>query len=441
MPRWIHRLFHNDVVNEQLDAELQFHLEQQIADNIAAGMTAEEGRRRAQIEIGGVEQVKQKTRDVHWENWIENVSRDLRFAVRSLGKDWRVAVTAVFMLALGIGASTVVFSIFYNLLFNAFDTRDASRLVIPMREGFRNGEIPQPLNCSLADMSAIREQNHVFEDVAGFGAHGGFDLIRDGTRSHQLNGVRVTGNAFTFYGVSALLGRGILPEDEKPGAESAFVISYDAWKNEFNSDPLVIGKTFIVSEEPRTLVGVMPPRFHAYNAHADLWMPFNNPYLGRYSLAGGIMLARLKPGVTLAAASAELRLIIGRLEKAASVESFQRFRKTFQWADGNSHRLSAGAARAGHLRSPPRQPRWLRSKAHDLQPAGRRLVAAFDGLHQCSKLAACPCYRPRKGDCRSRCAGRFSRKVDSATSAGKFCVGICGMCCRLHFRVLWRERR
>jgi predicted permease len=311
MPRWIHRLLHNDAADKQLDAELQFHLEQQIADNIADGMAPEEARRRAQIELGGVEQVKQKTRDVHWENWIENLGRDLRFAVRSLNKDRRFALTAIFALALGIAASTVVFSIFYNLLFNAFDTRDASRLVIPMREGFRSGEIPVPLNCSLADIEAIRQQNHVFEDVAGYGTHSGFDLIRDGTRSHQLNGVQVTANAFTFYGVLALIGRGILPEDGKAGALPVFVISYDTWKNEFNSDPKILGKSFIVSEEPRTLIGVMPPRFRAFSAHADLWFPMNNGH----SIQGGVMLARLKPGVSLATASAELKVIVQRLEK------------------------------------------------------------------------------------------------------------------------------
>lgn len=120
MSRWLHRLFHNDISDKQLDAELQFHLEQQIVDNLAAGMSPEEARRRAQMAVGGLEQVKQKTRDVHWENWIENVWRDLRFAFRSLSKDARSSSLGIFALALGIGATTVIFSLFHAVLIDPF---------------------------------------------------------------------------------------------------------------------------------------------------------------------------------------------------------------------------------------------------------------------------------------------------------------------------------
>ena len=313
MPRWIHRLFHNDVINEQLDAELQFHLEQQIADNLADGMTPEEARRRAQIEIGGVEQVTQKCRDAHWDNFLGNIGRDFRYALRSLNKDRRFALTAIFALALGIGASTVVFSAFYNLLFNAFDTRDAGRLVVPLRDDL------EPLDCSLSDIDAIREQNHVFEDVVGYNR--GLSLINDGPKTHQLYTAGVTANAFTFYGVPALLGRGIIPADGAPGAEPVFVISYEAWTHEFNSDPQIVGKSFTVdatrTDQPRTLVGVMPPRFHAYGALVGMWFPL----IDFHDEADpkqwwGQILARRKPGVTLAAASAELKVIVQRLEKA-----------------------------------------------------------------------------------------------------------------------------
>ena len=155
MPRWIHRLFHNDAVDKQLDAELQFHLEQQIADNIADGMTPEEARRRAQIEIGGVEQVKQKCRDAHWENFLGNIVRDFRFAIRSLNKDRRFALTAVFALALGIGACTVVFSVFYNLTFNAVAAKNAGRLVVPAVQNAENPGQFDSLNLSLADLDVM----------------------------------------------------------------------------------------------------------------------------------------------------------------------------------------------------------------------------------------------------------------------------------------------
>ena len=319
MPSWLYRLFHNDAVDKQLDAELKFHLEYQIADNIADGMRPEEARRRAQIEIGGVEQVKQECRDAHWENFLGNVVRDFRYALRSLNKDRRFALTAIFALALGIGASTVVFSAFYNLLFNGFNTRDASRLVVPMRDDLQSGNVPVPLFRSLFDIDAIRDQNHVFEDVVGYSwGYGGspFLLMNDGPKTHQLYSAGVTANAFTFYGVPALLGRCILPADGRPGAEPVFVISYDVWKNEFNSDPQIVGKSFIVSEEPRTLVGVMPPRFHAYGALVRIWIPFIDSHDESDTKQWGMILARLKPGVTLAAASTDLNVIVQRLANA-----------------------------------------------------------------------------------------------------------------------------
>ena len=309
MPSWLYRLFHNDAVDKQLDAELKFHLEYQIADNIADGMRPEEARRRAQIEIGGVEQVKQECRDAHWENFLGNIVRDFRYALRSLNKDRRFALTAIFALALGIGACTVVFSVFYNLLFNAFDTRDASRLVVPLRDDL------EPLNCTVSDIDAIREQNHVFEDVVGYNR--GLSLINDGPKTHQLYTAGVTANAFTFYGVPALLGRSILPADGTPGAEPVFVISYDTWTNEFNSDPQIVGKSFTVSDEQRTLVGVMPPRFHAYGALVGIWFPFIDSHDEADTKQWwGQILARLKPGVTLAAASADLKVIVQRLANA-----------------------------------------------------------------------------------------------------------------------------
>ncbi len=346
-PRWIHRLWHGDAVDERLDAELQFHLEQQIAENIAEGMTPEEARRRAQIALGGVEQVKQKTRDVHWENWIENIGRDLRFAIRSLNKDRRFALTAILALALGIGASTVVFSAFYNLLFNAFDTRDASRLVVLIRDDL------EPLTYALSDIDAIRVQSHVFEDVVGYNR--GLSLINDGPATHQLRTAGVTANAFTFYGVPALLGRGIIPEDGKPGAEPVFVISYDTWTHEFNSDPQIVGKSFPVDATrtyaPRTLVGVMPPRFHAYGALVGMWFPLVDSHDEADTKQWwGQILARLKPGVSLAAASADLKVIVQRLANAHP----DRFPKAFQRASSNGHRFPDGALWNRKLQAAPR---------------------------------------------------------------------------------------
>ena len=129
---WLTRFFRKTQSEKQLDAELRDHLERQISDYTAAGMSPEEARRRANLDFGGLESIKQQTRESRRGNFLESLFQDLRYAIRNLRKDRRFAMIAIFALALGIGASTVVFSIFYNLFFNAFAAKDASRLVVPV---------------------------------------------------------------------------------------------------------------------------------------------------------------------------------------------------------------------------------------------------------------------------------------------------------------------
>src|SRR5580704_16112180 len=159
---------------------------------------------------------------------MESLVRDFWYAIRNLRKDRRFVATTIFALALGIGAATVVFSVFYNLLFNAVAAKEAGRLVVPVRQDLdKAGDMgwdAGALYCRLSDLDSIRQQNHVFENVVGYDS--GVVQLRDGEGTYQLNVAPVTGDAFEFYGVPALLGRGITPEDAKPGAAPVFVISY-----------------------------------------------------------------------------------------------------------------------------------------------------------------------------------------------------------------------
>jgi predicted permease len=315
---WLHRLFRKDQAEKQLDAELRDHLERQISDYIAAGMTPEEARRRAHLDFGGLESIKQQTRESRRGNFLESLFQDLRYAIRNLRKDRRFAMVAIFALALGIGASTVVFSIFYNLFFNAFAAKDASRLVVPVIQNTENtGRTDsnlQPLTFPLADLDVIREQNQVFENIVGY-MPGAFVLANDGSQMYQFNGTRVTSDAFNFYGVPPLLGRGLAPEDGKSGAPPVFVMSYKTWKGVFHEDPKILDKILTIDGEPRTLVGVMPQRFQAYGLQAEIWIPvtrsLDTPRADEESKAS--VLARLKPGLTLEAASADFDLIVKRL--------------------------------------------------------------------------------------------------------------------------------
>src|SRR5580698_9434058 len=314
---WLHRLFRKQQAEKHLDAELRDHLERQIADSIAAGMPSEEARRRAHLDFGGLESIKQQTRESHRGNLLETLFLDLRYAMRNLQKDRRFAMVAIFALALGIGSSTVVFSIFYSLFFNAFAAKDASRLVVPVIQNTENtgrsGSNLEPLTLHLADLDAVREQNRVFENIVGYIVE--MVLANDGSQMYQFSSTRVTSEAFVFYGVPPLLGRGIVPEDGKPGAPPVFVMSYKTWKGIFHEDPKILGKILTIDGEPRTLVGVIPPRFQAYVLQAQIWIPLtrsrNTPRAEEESAAA--VLARLRPGITIEAASADLDVIVKRL--------------------------------------------------------------------------------------------------------------------------------
>jgi putative ABC transport system permease protein len=316
---WLHRLFRKQQSEKQLDAELRDHLERQISDYIAAGMAPEEACRRAHLDFGGLESIKQQTRESRRGNFLETLFLDLRYAIRNLRKDRRFAMVAIFALALGIGASTVVSSIFYNLFFNAFAAKDASRLGVPVIQNTENtGQAEssvESLTLHLADLDVIREQNQVFENITGYITAGGIVLANDGSQMYQFYDARVTSDAFDFYGVPPLLGRGIAPEDGKPGAPPVFVMSYKTWNGVFHADPKILGKALTIDGEPRTLVGVMPARFQAYGSQTQVWIPItrsrDTPRAdGEFPAE---VLARLKPGVTIETASADLEVIVKRL--------------------------------------------------------------------------------------------------------------------------------
>jgi len=253
--------------------------------------------------MGNVEEV----RDTKWKTGLDNLARDFRYAFRNLRKDRRFAFIAILALALGIGASTVVFSVFYNFLFNAFAAKDASRLVVPvMQDGSQ-------VECHLSDINSIREQNQVFENVVGY--TGGFALLRDGLQTYQLYTSNVTADAFELYGVPPLLGRSIVPGDGKPGAPPVFVIDYKTWRGIFNADPKILGKNYRVNGDPRTLVGVMPQRFQAFGVLAQLWIPITwKPGMPSTDQEPDFsLLTRLKPGVVLETASTSLDVVFKRL--------------------------------------------------------------------------------------------------------------------------------
>ncbi|MFZ0332547.1 MAG: ABC transporter permease [Candidatus Acidiferrales bacterium] len=232
--------------------------------------------------------------------------QDVRYGLRMLRKS--PGFTTVAVLTLGIGASTVGFSVFYNLLFNAFAAKNASRLAVPTVQDAQGYVVP--LWCSVPDLDLVRQENHTFENIVGY-VPVGWVPFSDGTQNFQFEDTRVTADAFEFYGVPALLGRGIETRDGSPGAPAVFVMSYKTWRDSFNGDPRILGKSYIVDEEPRTLIGIMPPRFRAFGPLAQIWIPITWTRAASASEAQTqlTLLGRLKPGVNFEAASANFDVI------------------------------------------------------------------------------------------------------------------------------------
>jgi len=312
---WLRRLFHGRVAEQRLDAELRFHLEQRIRDYVASGLSPDEARRQANLTFGGFEQVKQDCREAHFETQIEDLLRDFRYALRSLVKDHRFALVAVFALALGIGASTVMFSVLYNVVLHPFPYRDFQRAVV-----MNLLDLTVPSNDSgryhftIPEFLAIRDQNHVFEDIVG---NYQLDVLYRGEKgTRRFLGGYVTTNGFEFLGVPPLLGRYLAPSDGKPGAPAVFMMNYQLWHSEFQGDPAILGKTFFLNGKPRTLVGIMPERFNGYGS--SLWFPLDlSP--GAEGTVFPVkdpdviwMCARLKRGVSLETAAADVDAILHR---------------------------------------------------------------------------------------------------------------------------------
>lgn len=309
MMRWIQRLLHKSRSEQQLDGELQFHLERQIAEYIAAGINPEEARRRARLDFGGLDRVKEEIRDTRWETHLDNLFRDFLYALRTLRKDRPFTFIAILALTLGIGASTVVFSVVYSVFFHALPYKDFDRsVVLQMNNLGSAGGWKVRQYFFPEEARAFREQSHIFEDIVAYiGMRPKYD---DGKSVRFFSfGAVVTPNTFDYLGVPPLLGRTISEEDGRPGAPPVFVMNYRLWQREFGGDPKILGTTFILNGKPTTLVGIMPLRFNAFGA--NFWMPITPDY----ATHGFKLMVRLKPGVSAQNAGADLDAIAHRVHR------------------------------------------------------------------------------------------------------------------------------
>ena len=306
-------LFHSSQKEHELDEEIQFHINQQFELNCAAGMNPQEARRAAQQAFGYVEARKAFCRD-HWlvSTW-DKLRHDACLALRRLARERTFSISMFLLLALGIGAHLAVFSVFSGVLLNPLPFTESDRLVI-IRETIPERD---------ADSRAV--------NALHFGEWTACDCLTDlalaeWTARSTLLGkgdparlpyLRVTPNLFGLLGVTAQLGRTLIPEDAQPGGETNILISDRLWRSTFGAAPDVVGESVSLDSLPYTIVGVLPPNFQLYgyasdDATIDIFSPWTlerQPWWQWTNNYSYTAFGRLSPGVSRVAATAELNAI------------------------------------------------------------------------------------------------------------------------------------
>ena len=299
-------LFGREQVEKDLSDELRDHLERKTEEYRGRGMTQEEARRRARLDLGGIEQTKEKCRDARRVNWIQDFIQDLRYGLRMLRRFPGFTLVAVLSVALGIGANTAVFSVVNTVLLSPLPYSDADRLALV------NYRVMQPRSGSFeltpAAFLELRRANKSFEGIADFTAA---DFNLSGVdQPERLSGQMVSPSLFSVLKVSPLIGRGFTDEDEKDGAARVAILSYGLWQRHFGEQANVIGQTLTLDDANYEVVGVVPRGFDFPRKGTDIWVPKvftasevhdrNSYYLN--------VIARLKTGVSLDQAQSELNV-------------------------------------------------------------------------------------------------------------------------------------
>jgi predicted permease len=305
--------------DSDLEAELQSHIELAVEENISHGMSPEEARRRALIRFGGVQQAKEQQRGARGLPWLEVLLQDLRYTVRTLGRDSGFTTISILILALGIGANIVVFSVVDTILLRPLPFPEANRLVRIAPKVSKCGA-----SCATYSTDAVQEfqrQNKSFSDFTGydaFTAPGNWKLTGGGVPV-PVSEIDVMDNFFHTLGVQPLMGRVVFTaEESKPSGPPVVILSYPFWKRQLNADPNIIGQAISFGNTPTTVIGVLPDTFDFGSVYApgtkmDIFTPYVYDRVREYgnmiSLTG-----RLKPGVTLAQAQSEADLLFPTLD-------------------------------------------------------------------------------------------------------------------------------
>lgn len=315
-------IFRKQRVNEELEEEIRSYLELVAAEKVRCGMPREEALRVARLELGGVEQVKESVRDIRIGVSMDTFIQDFRYALRTLAKNPGFFAVAVLTLALGIGANTTIFTVVNGVLLKPLPYPEPNRLVMLFEKQLSNGTLGTVAPANFFDW---REQSRSFEKLAAIDPYPDFILSGAG-EPLRLAGAAVSFDFFPLLRVRMAMGRSFLSEEDRPGQNQAVILSYSTWLRNFAGRPDVVGRQIRLNNTGYTIVGVLPRDFSFVSKasdfqsrnHFDLWTPLALPsppepwQRATHPLA---VFARLKPGVPLQQAQADLNRVAANLQR------------------------------------------------------------------------------------------------------------------------------
>jgi putative ABC transport system permease protein len=314
-------LFRKEQVDRDLDEELRAYQDMATEEKIKQGMSRRDALREVRLERGSVDAAKEVVRSGGWESFVETCWQDFRFAARMLRKSPSFTVVAVLTLALGIGANSAIFSVVNAVLLRPLSYKDSDQLVQLIEHDQRRGIDFDWV--SFPNFHDWAEQSKAFQRMAAYKFHA-FNLTNV-SQAEMLFGIKASANLLPLLGAEPILGRNFRPDEDQPGRDHEVILSYDTWKQTFGADPQLIGKTLTLSDEPYTVIGVMPAKFNfpprvpitsslpsrKTAFLAPLGITFN-PDQRDWNMLG--VIARLKPGATIGQARADLDTVARNLE-------------------------------------------------------------------------------------------------------------------------------
>lgn len=307
---WWQRLWRRKQMEEELEKELRFHLDEHVKELIARGYPPDQARRNARLAFGGQEQVKEECRDARGTRWLEDFLQDFRYALRTMRQRPGFVAVAILTLALGSGATTVMFTVINGVLLKPLAYPGADRLVTLHGKTEKYGE---QWGFSYPEFHDYQSTSRTLASSAAW-TYGGGTLTKPG-EAEYLFGRQISSGLFSVLGVPLATGRAFLPEEDQRGAAPVAVISYILWQRRFGGSLQVIGQQLVLNGKSHTIVGIAPAGFRL-DGEADIYTPLGQSTEPRMQQRAAFfihVLGRLQSNVTLAQAQTEMSVIARRL--------------------------------------------------------------------------------------------------------------------------------